>query len=185
MYSVTLKPGLQDVVLPNGNRYQGGDVVNLSDEHYGQIPAATRAAVFSSAPAPASSATMELFRASGLALTDSSDIVTANTINQVTGKTGVIDVSGVQNGLLVVSVASVSGTTPGLAVFFDCQDAAGNWVQTSASTSIGGVVLNSSGYTYGVINNGYRLTQNGRIRWVVTGTGSPTFSGVTFSLFGS
>jgi len=185
MYTVTLKPGLQDVVLPNGNRYQGGDVVALSDEHYGMMSAATRAAVFSTAPAPTSAATQELFRASGLTLTDSSDTVTANTVNQATGKTGVIDVSAVQNGLLVVSVNSVSGTTPGLAVFFDCQDAAGNWVQTSASTSIGGVVLSSSGYTYGIINNGYHLTHKGRIRWTVTGTGSPTFSGVTFSLFAS
>jgi hypothetical protein len=47
VYSVTLKAGLVDVVLPNGNRYQGGDVVILSAEHYGQIPAATRTAVFS------------------------------------------------------------------------------------------------------------------------------------------
>jgi hypothetical protein len=185
MYSVTLKAGLVDVVLPNGNRYQGGDTVALSDTHYGQMSAATRAAVFATAPSPASSATQELFRATGLTLNASSDIVTANTVNQATGKTGVIDVSAVQNGLLVVSVASVSGTTPGLAVFFDCQDAAGNWVQTSAPTSIGGVVLNASGYTYGVINNGYRLTHKGRIRWTVTGTGSPTFNGVTFSLFGS
>ncbi|MFE0490218.1 hypothetical protein [Streptomyces griseoaurantiacus] len=47
MYSVTLKTGLKDVVLPNGGRYQGGDVVVLSAEHYGMIPAATRTAVFS------------------------------------------------------------------------------------------------------------------------------------------
>lgn len=47
MYSVTLKAGLKDVVLPNGGRYQGGDVVILSAEHYSVIPAATRAAVFS------------------------------------------------------------------------------------------------------------------------------------------
>jgi hypothetical protein len=47
VYSVTLKPGLVDVVLPNGNRYQGGDVVILSAAQYGQIPASTRTAVFS------------------------------------------------------------------------------------------------------------------------------------------
>ncbi|PPS89467.1 hypothetical protein [Streptomyces sp. MH60] len=57
-YTVTLKAGLQDVVLPNGSRYQGEDVVVLSDEHYGVIPASTRAAVFSAeavvpVPAPA------------------------------------------------------------------------------------------------------------------------------------
>ncbi|MEU9405599.1 hypothetical protein AB0E08_07830 [Streptomyces sp. NPDC048281] len=57
MYSVTLKAGLIDVVLPNGNRYQGGDIVILSAEQYGQIPASTRAAVFSATavvPVPAS-----------------------------------------------------------------------------------------------------------------------------------
>jgi hypothetical protein len=57
MYSVTLKTGLVDVVLPNGGRYQGGDVVILSAEHYGMIPATTRAAVFSAetvVPVPAS-----------------------------------------------------------------------------------------------------------------------------------
>lgn len=46
-YSVTIKAGLVDVVLPNGNRYQGGDVVVLSDEQYAQIPLATRTAVLS------------------------------------------------------------------------------------------------------------------------------------------
>lgn len=44
---VTLKSGVHDVVLPNGNRYQEGDVVILSDEEYGQMSEATVAAVFS------------------------------------------------------------------------------------------------------------------------------------------
>lgn len=48
MYTVTLNPGLVDVALPNGNLYQGGDIVILSAEQYGQIPLATRTAVFSS-----------------------------------------------------------------------------------------------------------------------------------------
>lgn len=56
-YTVTLKPGLVDVVLANGNRYQGNDVVILTDAQYGQMPAATRTAVLASAvivPVPAS-----------------------------------------------------------------------------------------------------------------------------------
>ncbi|MGA5820816.1 hypothetical protein ACPC54_23485 [Kitasatospora sp. NPDC094028] len=136
-------------------------------------------------PVPNFVATQELFRADGLTLTGNSDSITANALNQVTGKTGQpIDVSSVSNGLLVVTVAGVTGSSPGLAVFFDTQDAFGTWVQTSASTSIGGVVLTTAAYTYGVINASYTLTFNGRIRWVVTGTSNPTFSGVTFSLFG-
>jgi hypothetical protein len=31
-WSVTVKAGLKDVVLPNGNRYQAGDIVVLSDD---------------------------------------------------------------------------------------------------------------------------------------------------------
>jgi hypothetical protein len=46
-YTVTLKSDLVDVVLPNGNRYQGDDEVVLSDAQYGQIPESTRTAVFS------------------------------------------------------------------------------------------------------------------------------------------
>lgn len=130
-------------------------------------------------------ASQELFRAGGLTLNSNSDTVTANVTNLVNNQTGgVIDVSSVSNGLLVVSANGVSGTGPGLAIFFDVQDYFGNWVQTSSATSIGGVVLNSTGFTYGVINNGYSLPYNGRIRWTVTGTGSPAFTGVTFSLFG-
>jgi hypothetical protein len=56
-YTVTLKAGLKDVVLPNGNRYQGGDVVILDDAQYGMMPASARAAVVQSAtvvPVPAS-----------------------------------------------------------------------------------------------------------------------------------
>lgn len=56
-YSVTVKAGLVDVVLPNGGRYQGGDTVVLSDEQYGVMPQTTRDAVLDAAsviPVPAS-----------------------------------------------------------------------------------------------------------------------------------
>lgn len=56
-YTVVLNAGLKDVVLPNGNRYQGGDTVILTDGQYGQMPATTRTAVLASAvivPVPAS-----------------------------------------------------------------------------------------------------------------------------------
>jgi hypothetical protein len=127
----------------------------------------------------------ELFRADGLTLNSSSDTVTANVTNQVNGATGgLIDVSSVSNGLLVVNVNAASGTTPGLAVFFDVQDAYGHWCLVSNSTAISGAVLNTAGTVYGQISNGYNLTYAGRIRWTITGTGSPTFSGVSFSLYG-
>jgi hypothetical protein len=126
----------------------------------------------------------ELFKASGLTLTSSSNHVTASITNGVTGLTGAIDVSRISNGLLVASIADApTGTTPTLAIFFDVADAYGNWVQTSPGTSIGGVVVSGAGTTYGVINNGYQLTNQGRIRWTLTGT-NPSFTGVSFSIHG-
>lgn len=56
-YTVTLKAGLANVVLPNGNLYQGGDVVILTDEQYGRMTASARTAVVQTAtivPVPAS-----------------------------------------------------------------------------------------------------------------------------------
>lgn len=56
-YTVTLKAGLTNIVLPNGNMYQAGDVVILSDEQYGQMTASARTAVVQTAtviPVPAS-----------------------------------------------------------------------------------------------------------------------------------
>lgn len=128
----------------------------------------------------------ELFRASGLTLNSNSDTVTAGTVNLVNGSAaGTIDISRITNGLLVVSTANApTGSTPALAVFFDVKDAFGNWCLVSNATAISGATLGSSGTTYGNIGNGYQLTDVGRIRWVVTGTSSPTFTGISFSLYG-
>lgn len=137
-------------------------------------------------PMPNFTATQELFRADGLTLNSNSDSVTANITNQVNGAVGgLIDVSSVSNGLLVVNVANApTGTSPNLAVFFDVRDAFGNWILTSNPTAISGAALGFAGTVAGNISTGYGLTYNGRIRWTVTGTGSPTFTGVSFSLYG-
>ncbi len=127
----------------------------------------------------------ELFKATGLTLDSSTDHITAGITNATTGRTGAIDISRISNGLLVVTVADApTGTDPTLAIFFDVQDAYTSWVQTSPATSIGGVVVSAAGTTYGVINNGYQLTNLGRIRWTVGGTDTPSFTGVSFSIHG-
>lgn len=127
----------------------------------------------------------ELFKASGLTLNSSTDHVTAGVTNATTGRTGAIDISRVSNGLLVVTIADApTGTNPTLAVFFDVADAYGTYVQTSPATSIGGAAVTAAGFTYGVINNGYQMTNLGRIRWTVGGTDTPTFTGVSFSIHG-
>lgn len=46
---VTLKAGVHDVVLPDGNRYDGGSVAILTDDEYAQITASAAAAVIETA----------------------------------------------------------------------------------------------------------------------------------------
>lgn len=125
----------------------------------------------------------ELFRASGLTLTANGDTFTANTVNAVTGLAGAFDISQVSNGLLVVNVASVTGTTPVLSVFFDAADFFINWALVSNATSINGSTITAAGVYAGAISNPGVLTKIGRIRWTVTGT-TPSFNGVSFSLYG-
>lgn len=125
----------------------------------------------------------ELFRASGLTLTTSSDTVTAGTVNVVTGTALPMDISMVSNGLLVVNVGSATGTTPVLSVFFDAMDFFGNWALTSNATSINGSTITTGGTYAGAISNPGVLTRFGRIRWTITGT-TPSFNAVSFSLYG-
>lgn len=127
----------------------------------------------------------ELFKATSLTLNSSTNHIAASITNATTGLTGAIDISRVSNGLLVVTIANApTGTNPTLAIFFDIADAYGTYVQVSPATSIGGVAVTGAGTTYGVINNGYQMTNVGRIRWTVGGTDTPTFTGVSFSLHG-
>ena len=140
-----------------------------------------------SVPYPSFGVTRELFRADGLTLTANGNTASTGALvtNQVNGvTTGIIDVSPAANGLLVVNVLAVSGTgTPTLAVFFDVQDFYGNWLLTSNSTSINGSGITAAGVYGGLIaTSTMGLTQNGRIRWTVTGT-TPSFT-ASLDLFG-
>ena len=138
----------------------------------------------SGVPFPNFIPSQELFRADGLVLTAAGNTVTGTVTNQVNGvTTGVINVQQVANGLLIVNVAAVSGTgTPTLAVFFDVEDAYGNWVTVSNATSISGTALTATGTTSGNLTATSIAAYNGRIRWTVTGT-TPSFT-CSFDLFG-
>lgn len=135
-------------------------------------------------PYPYWTATRELFRADAQVITSASNTVTGTVTNQVNGvTTGVIDVSGTGNGLLIISTSAVSGTgTPTLAVFFQVQDYYGNWVTVSNSTSIGGTAITGTGTVQGVISAATVAAFNGRISWTVSGT-TPSFT-CSFDLFG-
>jgi len=138
----------------------------------------------SGVPMPNFTASQELFRADGLTLAASSNTVTAATVNQVNGvATGVINVQSAGNGLLIVNVSAVSGTgTPTLAVFFQVEDAYGNWVTVSNATSIGGTAITGTGTVAGPLSANSIAAYNGRISWTVAGT-TPSFT-ASFDLFG-
>lgn len=98
------------------------------------------------------------------------------------GDSGALNTSGIASGLLSVFVAGATGTSPSLAVYYDVQDAEGQWLTTGTLTPI------TSGPNFafaelGPGSGGYLITGTGRIRWVVTGT-TPNFTGVTISLIG-
>ncbi|MDJ0460587.1 hypothetical protein [Streptomyces sp. H27-C3] len=127
----------------------------------------------------------QLFKATGLILNSNTDHVTAAITNGTTGRTGAIDISRISNGLLVVNVADApTGTNPTLTALIDVEDAFGNWVLTSNALGISGSAIGSTGYTYGNISTGYQLTDRARIRWAIGGTGGPSFTGVSLSLYG-
>jgi hypothetical protein len=132
-------------------------------------------------------ATTELFRADGLTLTSSSDTVTADVANQVTGPEnlggGLIDVSAVSGGLLIVSVSAKSGTTPTLNFWLDVQDAYGNWAQVPAQAS--GIFtsnLTTTGVSAAALASVTLAAYTARLAWVVGGT-TPSFT-VSVNVYG-
>ena len=138
----------------------------------------------SGVPMPNFIASQELFRADGLVITANGNTVTGTVTNQVNSvTTGIINVQQAGNGLLIINVSAISGTsTPTLAVFFDVQDAYGNWVLVSNATSIGGTAITATGTVTGNLSATSIAAFNGRIRWTVSGT-TPSFT-ASFNLFG-
>lgn len=53
-WSVVIKPGLRDVVMPDMKRYQAGAVVVLSDAQMAQLSVTSFAGLFTAAPVLAS-----------------------------------------------------------------------------------------------------------------------------------
>jgi hypothetical protein len=138
----------------------------------------------SGVPMPQFIPSQELFRADGLVLTAGGNTVTGTTANQVNGdKTGVINVQQVANGLLIISVSAVTGSsTPTLAVFFQVSDYFGNWVTVSNATSIGGSTITGTGVVSGAMSATNISAYNARILWTVSGT-NPSFT-CSFDVYG-
>lgn len=95
-----------------------------------------------------------------------------------------IDLRLTQDVALSVTVTAPTGTTPGLVVGLDIQDACGNWIpqviKTASITGAGTTIV------YGGMHAGSSqvvLTERGRISWTVSGT-TPVFPSVQISLIG-
>jgi hypothetical protein len=102
------------------------------------------------------------------------------------GDSGPLDFTAISSGIASVYVnGTVTGTTPSLTCYIDVQDANQHWLQVA---TIGVALTSGPNFTFGgfgpIAGSGYVLTGIGRLRWVVTGTASPTFNSVDLSVIG-
>jgi hypothetical protein len=120
------------------------------------------------------------------------------------GSSGQINVSSWENFILMVSVGVPSGSSPTLAVHVDGYDNFGNAYTDLCSATepvlnfTGGAaqnlqatlglnaqfVVSTSAGTPGPYNQLFCAPVNIAVRWVIGGTGSPSFPSVYMSLFG-
>lgn len=133
------------------------------------------------------SATTELFRAGGLAISASSDSVTAAVKNQVTGPenigNGLIDLSSSGSGLLIVHVGAVSGTSPTLNFSLDVQDAFGEWATLTGAGGLFSTAISAAGSYVAALASVTLAAFNGRLSWTAGGT-TPSFTGVSLNVYG-
>ena len=100
-----------------------------------------------------------------------------------------IDIRDVTDLALIVNIANApTGTSPTLMVQVDMQDAAGNWVsqvlKLAANITASGTYVVYGGLHGGSASAYVVLTGKARVKWTIGGTGSPTFSGASISLYG-
>jgi hypothetical protein len=98
------------------------------------------------------------------------------------GDSGEIDIADFERGVLSVHAISVTGTNPTLDVYYDQQDADGNWLLALVSLT---QLTSAPNYAYAAIgaSGGYPMGTVGRIRWVVGGT-TPVWTNVDISFIG-
>lgn len=131
-------------------------------------------------------------------LAETASVISAN------GNSGEINVSSWENFILMVSVGAPSGSSPTLAVHVDGYDNFGNAytdlcseAQPVLSFTGGGAqnlqstlglnaqfVVSTVAGTPGPFNQLFCAPVNIAVRWVIGGTGSPSFPSVYMTLFG-
>jgi hypothetical protein len=104
------------------------------------------------------------------------------TIN-ANGSSDSIDVNSVGVLLASVTVGAPAGSTPTLQFYVEVKDALGLWLPVLTM-----VQLTGASFTYGSVGPGtanvYVLTREARFRWVIGGTGGPSFPNVGVALAG-
>lgn len=104
------------------------------------------------------------------------------------GNTAPFDLQTVSNVLVIARIAASSGSSPTLDVYLDFADTFGGWLPQAFK--IGSQLTTGPNYTsaaagLNIASTGSTcLPQSGRLSWVVTGTGSPTFTGVQLVVIG-
>lgn len=96
----------------------------------------------------------------------------ASQAETASGNTGAIDVSNNFEGLLVIDITAVSGTTPTINFFFETQDfLSGKYV---AIPSVGTIAQQTGVATVAAATTNFG--EKVRLRWVIGGTATPTFT---------
>lgn len=175
-YAVTVNAGLKNVVLPDGLRHQGGDVVTLTDEQYGMLSPGALASLVSSA---------------GDAAAGKSLVALPSAAYTAAQSPAVFSTVGVSELAVDITVSSVTGgTSPTLQFFLERQAADGLWYlilntppgatsPTSFTFDVGPFSL-----AFGGTNSAQHMvfTSQARLRW--TYAGSPTSFTFSASVFG-
>lgn len=142
-------------------------------------------------------ASQELFRADGLSISANGDTVSASVVNQVLGPVnngsgpsnlgpGLIDVSAIGQGLLIVNVANApAGTSPTLNFQLMVQDAYGHYAAVTVQTGgiFGSTPITAAGTYAAALSSAVIAAYTAKLAWTAGGT-SPSFTGVSINVYG-
>jgi hypothetical protein len=97
---------------------------------------------------------------------------------------GGYDFSDVDELSIGVNATGQSGTTPTLDVYLDLKGPDGIYYQVAHLTQLTSSTLQAIASIGDGLANNYSLTSTGRLRWVIGGSGSPQFTGLTMWVTG-
>jgi hypothetical protein len=100
------------------------------------------------------------------------------------GNSDDFDVRDITTAMFSAQVGTPSGTTPTLDVYLDVKDIYGNYLQVAHLVQF----TSTGAYSYAPVGPGtantYAFTEKARFRWVIGGSGGPSYPGCGFALCG-